>query len=102
MKYDIANKIPLLVGAGVASCLFHLPTGTDVHDEGCVPRITAAISLQGMCKCCGQGKRHIHMNYMYCLCPFKQKVKEDNKGNPPKIVQKDILLQVNRRSLSIS
>ena len=62
----------------------------------------------------GQGKRHIHMNYMYCLCPFKQKVKEDNKGNPQKIVQKeeeenggrvqykDILLQVNRRSLSIS
>ena len=37
----------------------------------------------------GQGKRHIHMNYMYCLCPFKQKVKEDNKGNPPKIVQKE-------------
>ena len=29
------------------------------------------------------------MNYMYCLCPFKQKVKEDNKGNPPKIVQKE-------------
>ena len=67
MKYDIANEIPLLVGAGVASCLFHLPTGTDVHDEGCVPRITAAISLQGMCKCCGQGKRHIHMNYMYSI-----------------------------------
>ena len=29
------------------------------------------------------------LHVQYCLCPFKQKVKEDNKGNPPKIVQKE-------------
>ena len=36
MKYDIANEIPLCVGAGVASCLLYFQTATDVHDEGCV------------------------------------------------------------------